>query len=353
MKYQLILESLLYYSPGFKSILSRIEDPIAKDIISMEGENITQDITFIDIDKDGVVTFAPMAKSIKKINDFLDSPSEMDTIYNIVDNDDMYRFDSQGLGPDVYSGNRNQIKIGKLVNKILGKKYNDSQIENFVNKLKANLETKQMFDIISGIDIRNTYDVKRHAYRGKGSLGNSCMNTHDFFDLYTENEDVCRMLVLREFHEDGYKIVGRALVWKLKSCIGSKNSKNDGEKIEAKYLLDRIYTSDEYLEHKFIEYSKKQNWAYKTYQGYGWRKEITFQNRLYNADMSVKVKPGEYNVYPYMDTFTRLDVSSGTLYNDNDIDKQGHILNSTQGTYTLKFYPKKNLIKKFRDYFNI
>ena len=119
MKYQLILESLLYYSPKFKSVLSRIDDPVAKDILSMEGENIIQDITFIDIDKEGVVTFAPMAKSIKKINDFLDKPSDMDTHYSQPDNDDMYRFDLQGLGPDVYSGNRNQIKIGKLVNKIL------------------------------------------------------------------------------------------------------------------------------------------------------------------------------------------------------------------------------------------
>ena len=350
MKYQLILESLLYYSPGFKEVLSKIEDSIAKDILSMEGENITQDITFIDINKEGVITFAPMAKSIKKINDFLDTTSDMDSTYSESDNDDMYRFDSQGIGPDVYSGNRNQIKIGKLVNKILGNKYSDARIENFVNKLKANLETKQTFDIISGIDIANTYDTRKYA-RGGGSLGSSCMNSQDFFDLYTENEDVCRMLVLREFDGSSYKIVGRALLWKLTSCVGSKDSKDDGIKLNVKYLLDRIYVSEDYLEHKFTDYAKKQGWAHKPLQTFYHKNYITYNGQSYNMKMTVKVKPGEYKVYPYMDTFTRLDVKNGTLYNDDNRDEQGTILNSTQGTYTSKYYPKHPLIKKFKDFF--
>jgi len=352
MKYQLILESLLYYSPKFKSVLSRIDDPVAKDILSMEGENITQDITFIDIDKEGVVTFAPMAKSIKKINDFLVKPSDMDTHYSQPDNDDMYRFDLQGLGPDVYSGNRNQIKIGKLVNKILGKKYSDASIENFVNKVKANLETKHYFDIISGIDIRNAYDVRRYAYQGKGTLGSSCMNERDFFDLYTENEDVCRMLVLKE----DSKIVGRALIWKLNSCIGRKGRGDDSEdkglKLDIKYFLDRIYTSNDYMEHKFIEYAKKQGWAYKTVQAHFYKASITYNGQIYQSKMTVKVKPGDYKVYPYMDTFTRLDIKSGTLYNDDNRGEQGTILNSTQGTSTSEYYPKFPIIKKFKDFFS-
>ena len=350
MNYQLILESLLYYSPGFKEVLSRIEDPIAKDILSMEGENITQDITFIDIDKDGVVTFAPMAKSIKKINDFLDIKSDMDSTYSESDNGDMYRFDPQGIGPSVYSGNRNQIKIGKLVNKILGNKYNDARIENFVNKIKANLETRQHFDIISGIDIRNAYDTRRYA-SGGGSLGSSCMNSQDFFDLYTENEDVCRMLVLKEFEGTSYKIVGRALVWKLNSCVGKKDTKDDGVKLNTKYLLDRIYGTEDYLEHKFTNYARKQGWAHKTLQTFYHKSAVTYNGQSYNMDMTVKVKPGEYKVYPYMDTFTRLDIKNGTLYNDDNRDEQGTILSSTQGTYSSQYYPKHPLIKKFKDFF--
>jgi hypothetical protein len=348
MRYQSILESLLYYSPKFKSILSKIDDPIASDILNMEGENITQDITFINIDDDGVITFSPMAKSIKKISDFLNNPNEMDRTFNPLDNEDLYRFDTQGLGPNIYSGNRNQIRLGKLVNKILGNKYNDSQVETFVNKLKSNLESKQTFHIVSGNDIRDVYDVKKQAYAGKGSLGMSCMNTRDFFDLYTENQNSCRMLLLMELTESGYKIVGRSLIWKLDSCVTE-----DGLKLEVPYLIDRIYTSDDHLEYKFRDYAKQNGWAYKTYQGFGWRKEITFQNKLFKVKMTVKIKPGEYKVYPYMDTFTRLDILSGILHNDNDTDKQGHILSSTQGTYNYKFYPKKNLVKKFRDFIGI
>jgi hypothetical protein len=350
MRYQSILESLLYYSPKFKSILSKIDDPVAVDILEMEGENISQDITFINIDDDGVVTFAPMSKSIKKISDFLDNPNDMDKIFNPLDNEDLYRFDTQGLGPDVYKGNRNQIRLGKLVNKILGNKYNDNQVETFVNKLKSNLKSKQIFQIVSGSEIKKSFDVKTHAYLGKGSLGMSCMNTRDFFDLYTENTDSCRMLILAELTESGYKIVGRSIVWKLNSCVTE-----DGLELNIPYLIDRIYTSDDYLEYKFRDYAKEKGWAFKTYQGFGWRKEITFENRLYKALMTVKVKPGEYKTYPYMDTFTRLDILSGTLYNDNDPEKhgQGHVLSSTQGTYSFKFYPEKTLIKKFRDFFKI
>ena len=348
MKYESILESLLYYSPNFSSIISKIDDPIANDIFQMEGENITQDITFIDIDENGIVTFSQMDKAIKKISSFLDQPNQMDKNFLPLDNIDIYKFDNQGIGPDVYGGNRNQIRIGKLVNKILGNKYSDSQIESFVNKLKSFLEVKFHFNIISGEDIKSAYDVKKYAYIGKGSLGNSCMNTRDFFDLYTKNPEVCRMLILTELKNGENKIVGRALVWKLNSCRGSLYSKNENENLDVEYLMDRIYTSDDYLEHKFTDYAKKQGWAHKTYQRQSYLKSITYKSKLYESDMTVKVKKGEYKVYPYMDTFTRLDIRTGTLYNDRDNKKPGHILTSTQGTFWDKYYP--NLVRRFRDF---
>ena len=65
MTYELILESLLYYSPKFRDILGKINHPIAKEILNSEGKTIPQDITFIDINEEGVVSFSAMAKSIK------------------------------------------------------------------------------------------------------------------------------------------------------------------------------------------------------------------------------------------------------------------------------------------------
>lgn len=352
MKYESILESLLYYSPNFKSILSKIDDPIAKDIMDMEGKNITQDITFIDIDDNGVVTFAPMAKSIKKISRFLDKSNEMDINFDPIENNDLWKFDSQGIGPDVYSGVRNQIRIGKLVNKILGSKYNDSQIEKFVNRLKSKLETKYHFEIISGDEIIKAYDSKEYAHKGAvGSLGTSCMNNRNVFDLYTKNPDVCKMLVLKDIVDGEHKIVGRALVWKLNTCnVTRYEERSNSLKIDSRYFLDRIYVSHDYLENNFIEYAKENNWIYKAWQNQNDKESIVYKKRILKAIMSVKVKPGEYSKYPYMDTFSRLDIKNGTLHNDRDSKKQGHILTSVEGTYWSKYYP--NIIRKFKDYFS-
>jgi hypothetical protein len=52
--------------------------------------------------------------------------------------------------------------------------------------------------------------------------------------------------------------------------------------------------------------------------------------------MTIKVKPGRYKKYPYMDTFKRFDPNEGILYNDDDEDesyKGQYILNDTGGGY--------------------
>ena len=66
--------------------------------------------------------------------------------------------------------------------------------------------------------------------------------------------------------------------------------------------------------------------------------------------MEVKVKPGRYGVYPYMDTFTRLDINTGTLYNDDDDRKVGSILRSTQGVKSSENYPRFPRIQRFKDF---
>lgn len=62
MTYESILESLLYYSPRFREVMKKIDHPISKEILNHEGENILPDITFIDIDDDGLISFSTMNK---------------------------------------------------------------------------------------------------------------------------------------------------------------------------------------------------------------------------------------------------------------------------------------------------
>ena len=70
MIYESILESLVYYSPKFRDIIKKIDSPISKELLNSEGDHILPDITFIDIDDDGTVTFSTMNNSIKKVSDF-------------------------------------------------------------------------------------------------------------------------------------------------------------------------------------------------------------------------------------------------------------------------------------------
>jgi hypothetical protein len=341
MTYESILESLLYYSPKFRDILVKINHPIAKEILNSEGRTISQDITFIDINEEGVVSFSAMAKAIKKISDFFEGDDlEMDNMFKKSENDDIFSYDMQGKGPGIYTTSRNDIKIGKLVNKILGSRYKDSDMEQFVNLVKAALENKQDFLVIKGTEINDAYNIDNYLSR-YGSLGMSCMNNKEFIPLYTKNPEVCQLVILKEMG----KIIGRALLWKL-DTVTSGN-----KKLNIRYHMDRIYTTDDYLIYKFQKYAEKNGWSYKTENNFSNKNRITFNNNIYKVRMTIKVNPGEYRAYPYMDTFTRLDIIGGTLYNDSNDNEQGHILNSTGGGSSSQYYPKFPLIKKFKDFF--
>jgi hypothetical protein len=82
----------------------------------------------------------------------------------------------------------------------------------------------KVFEIVEGDEIAKWYRYENYA-ENKGTLGNSCMRDKrdSFFEIYTKNPEVCRMLILKE--DD--KILGRALIWKLnsfKSYAGGTNN---------------------------------------------------------------------------------------------------------------------------------
>jgi len=63
----LINESVIYFSPDFRKSLNRINsNQIAKDLLEIEAENIKPDITFIDKDKEGYLSFSTMKNAWKK-----------------------------------------------------------------------------------------------------------------------------------------------------------------------------------------------------------------------------------------------------------------------------------------------
>lgn len=332
-----INEAILYYSSDFKKVLNTMRDSeIASDLLNAEATDVKPDTTFIDLDKDGYLSFITSGNAIKLIDakwpDGGISPILKDKPNGrlaelIWQADKIGGNDSSGVS----TKSRNLIKIGKLVNKIFPEKYKDKDIEEFVNKFKASIEnTKEKFIIVEGEDIDHWYDSSNY-YEISGTLGNSCMkgkSGRGYFDIYTKNPEVCRMLILVE----GGKLKGRALVWKVDNNRGFT------------YYLDRQYTINESDVNKFRKYADDNDWAYKTYNNHSELQAVTYKGENKYTQMTVHLKYANedrksynYSEYPYVDTFRRYDPKRGILYNDSeqasDYDGQS-TSEDTAGGYT-------------------
>lgn len=349
MNYKLIIESLLYYSPKFRDTLYKMKDDISKDILSIEGDDIKPDLTFIDVDNDGLVTFSTMSNSIGKIRTIV-KDSSMDSKWNRTSGDTIYDLDSRGSGPGVYGSGRNQVRIGKLVKKFFSEKYNDSEIEKFVNNFKSQTTKSQRFEIWDGKKISRAYDQSVYKFR-VGSLGQSCMNNKfDWLSLYYNNQDTCKILVLLE----GEEILARAILWKIDKSweINNRYDRVRLKEINIEWFLDRVYSTDDYMVSKMTKWCEKNGYATRYYNNSSDREMIHFKGQKICCDLQVRANPPIAESFPYMDTFCRYDIYKKVLFNDSDNRKAGHILLSTSGRYITKFYPKSTrFINRFKDFF--
>ena len=333
-----INESFLYYSPNVRKALSRIKsNDIAGDLLGSEGTDVKPDMTFIDLGKEGYFSFITMrnAKPLiaarypnlewadnietQSMPDFIDYSNELHELDT----------ETQSRGTGVFTKSRNEVGLGRFVNKLFPGKYNSKQVEEFVNSFKASLEKAgEHFDLVEGEDIEFWYNSENYKEKS-GTLGNSCMaQKRNLFGIYTQNQDVCKMLILKE--DD--KIIGRALIWKLESI------RSLGKPVEGvEYFMDRQYTIKESDVQKFRNYAKEQGWCYKSYNNHHSLGTVTIDGEEKNVGMSIKVKDKDYNRYPYMDTFKRYDVNNGILHNDDEQDSElegQYILEDTGGGYT-------------------
>lgn len=66
----LINESIIYFSPRMRDHLSRTNNEISKKLLEIEGTDLKNvDITFIDTDEEGDVSFITMANAMRLIKD--------------------------------------------------------------------------------------------------------------------------------------------------------------------------------------------------------------------------------------------------------------------------------------------
>ncbi|CAG7580746.1 MAG: hypothetical protein SLAVMIC_00542 [uncultured marine phage] len=352
-----INESMFYMSPNVRKVLTKLaekDNEIAKELLSSELTDVKPDVTFIDLaDKEGFVTFTQIKKADKLINQRFsnnDGSPSIDVVQGVnLGNqfkdlsekpklskkwiDWLYQLDivEDEASTGVFTKGRNQVKMGKIVNKIFPGKFKDKEVEEFVNYFKStsteDFETEK-FELVEGDDIAFWYDCKNH-YTASGTLGSSCMRSmeDEVFAIYTDNPDVCRLLILKDVESD--KVLGRALVWKPKF-----GRVWDGGEFpeEVEYFMDRVYSIKDSDVNKFHDFAEKQGWARKTQNNYSSHSRVTYKGNDYGMDMEVQLDDSEYyNRFPYMDTFAEYTEWDKKLYNNEDRENGGWLLTNTNG----------------------
>lgn len=318
----LINESIVYFTPKLTKILNLVKSDISNELLDVQGEDIKSDVTLIDIGDEGYLSFTTMKNAKKNIS--IEYPNLVDGDENkdvsIKPNIDLIN-SLYVAAPHIFTKSRNPVKIGRLINTLLPGKFNDKEIEIFVNKFKSFAYDKgEVFRIVSGEEITTWYSAL--MYKGNsGSLGGSCMknSSKSIFQIYVENPEVCRLLIL----VDDNKLIGRALIWKIKGIDGCE------------YFLDRQYTlSDKYVE-TFRNYAIDKGWAYKTKNNHSSIKNVTYKDKSFDVEMTIELNDLEYKRYPYMDTFKNYVKDKSVLANksrENAIP-ESYLLESTTGEF--------------------
>lgn len=313
-----INEAALHFSRRLEAALDKLEeddDEIAAKLLFSAGKDLGPDITLIDFDdsKEGYFSFTTerhLKKNIASMYPERDEEWLKDVLYNT----SRIRSFWDSTGSDFVTSPQS-VRIGKLINRLFPGQFSDKQREEFINKLKVNLENYgEKMELVDGDDIRYWYDGEKYAIH-KGPLWSSCMKDDDFFDIYAYNPEVCKLLILTE---QG-KLKGRALVWKV-----------NHEKFE--WFMDRQYCSLDYDVEKFRKWARDHGWAYRATNSIHQPRSVYFNGKADNIALEVKLKPLEYRTFPYMDTFKSYYPDENILRNMED-DEGCYILQSTEGSY--------------------
>jgi hypothetical protein len=209
--------------------------------------------------------------------DYLNISKNGDDMVSFLPSNRVSSVNEKGLDP--YDNNyRQDMKFGRFFRRYsIFEEPLDQSIEFLTNVYKS-FQNKEIFDrleLVEGEDIRHWY-LEDNYVKGGGILNNSCMKSRKSqkrFDIYVENPDVCKLLILKSKLEPD-KIQARALIWET----------NKGT------YMDRVYTRFDHDQIHFLSYAVHKDW-------------MTINS--INDELKVKVKRdyGRPSENPYMDTF--------------------------------------------------
>jgi hypothetical protein len=241
----------------------------------------------------------------------------------------------------LYTTNRNPIRIGRLVNSIMSaakQPVTPKQVEDFSNAYKSAWDMMNdafmKFEVVSGYAIARWYNESSYE-SDDSTLGSSCMRYDecgDYFGIYADNSDVCKLVILYSDRGSSVKdgkfisnyIKGRALLWKT----------NQGD-----MFMDRIYTNNDSDVELFKQFAEKNGWWCKKTQNssnnFTAQKGTSFKDPTYTVDL----KWADHEYYPYVDTLSFLSMNgldytkdpSGVLSNDSDVINTQYELRDTEG----------------------
>jgi len=366
----LLNESIVSFSKDFRNVLVRMKNPIADEILKSEGQDKPVTNNYFDLkpDTNDGVTFItdrkykeiadksnygkykikkfdilnPVEKNaphyaqldmelptevkeipvgeVGKIDKMWTSPSSEKTWAKFVSDNSEFppimininNLEKMWDDNIFFTNNRQDTRIGRGVRSLLtslGLKFADKEIEQFVNKWKATVDSINNifsnFEIVSGDDIAEWYNYKNY-YEQRGPLGESCMRmvNPEYFDIYCQNKNI--QMVIFKSVDDQSKIVGRALLWTF----------DDGRK-----FMDRIYTNKDSDVDLFREYAKKIG-AYAKYSN---NSSINLRSFSPTGEIvelgtvNIQLTKTYHKFYPYVDTFKSYNPKTGIISNDDKL----------------------------------
>jgi len=379
---ELILESDVVYSKMFRTALTKIDNPISKILLDVENKDLPVASNYFDLSrgKNDTLSVIPDRKAKEILEDtkemvrftgsgggWLKHSDANTSIFQQLGYEpegEAYQPNSTAIGevvskvtsqtsgkvwcyvkfPDgkgvynqeklrvvderlkeVWSKNRQEVRIGRAIRALLtvaGENVLDKDLEVFVNLWKATIDKMndrfQYFDVVEGQDIGHWYHYSNYKERS-GSLGSSCMSNvnSNYFDIYMTNTDVCKLIILRSVEDDSL-IVGRALLWTL----------TDGKK-----FVDRIYTIQDSDVQLFRDYARENGWYTKQYNSSSDSGRVNAPDgtQVDLGKITVDIKAGMYEAYPYLDTLKYFKPREGTLSNVRTGRGDEYTLEDTSG----------------------
>ena len=210
-----------------------------------------------------------------------------------------------------FNQNRQETRIGRSVRSILtsiGIKFTDKEIEEFVNKWKSTVD--QLNNIFSNFEVVSGDDIAKwyhyDTYESTdGQLGASCMRGADEEWFEIYTSNPKKVSLVIFKSPDGLDKI------RGRSLLWTFD---DGRR-----FMDRIYTNRDSDIDLFREYAKYNGWFCKA-GNFSTNNLASFDPKgdsinLGNIDIKLD-NHGSFDCYPYLDTFKNYNTPTGIITND-------------------------------------